>query len=78
VRRLSSGLAAQLPVPKLAQHDRPSVRWLLKFDQELSESPGLWADVELADPTGAIEVEEHQNVKQLGMRRSSERGGCLR
>jgi hypothetical protein len=39
---------------------------LLAVDQELGEGATLWVAPELADPVGALEVGEHQDVEQLG------------
>jgi len=48
------------------EHDRPRCRFLLQVDQQLAEAPGLGVPPELADPVGAVEVREAENVEQLG------------
>ena len=45
---------------------RPERPVLLAVDQELGEGPRLRIPPELADPVGAVEVGEHQEVEQLG------------
>ena len=42
-----------------------SVRSSSQFDQELGEGPALRVAPELADPVGAVEVGERQDVEQL-------------
>jgi hypothetical protein len=38
----------------------------MAVDQQLDEGVALWVAPELADPVGAVEVGEHQDVEQLG------------
>jgi hypothetical protein len=69
-RRLASS-PASLPAPPihLSQHPdeyRPERPVLLAVDQQLREGATLRVARELADPAGAVEVRERQDVEQLG------------
>jgi hypothetical protein len=60
---------AQLPALALSQHPDehgPGRPILLAVDQRLGEGARLRVLPELADPVGAIEVREHEDVEQLG------------
>ena len=52
----------------LAQHPTSTTEHpvLLAVDQQLGECAALWVAPELADPLGALEVGEHQDVEQFG------------
>jgi hypothetical protein len=59
----------------LAQHPDehcPERPVLLAVDQELCEGTTLRVAPELADPIGALEVGEHEDVEQLGARSRTE------
>src|SRR6266511_5055420 len=63
-----SRLSESLPPLGFSQHPnqhRPERPILLAIDQELGEGAALWVAPELADPIGALEVREHQDVEQL-------------
>jgi hypothetical protein len=48
-------------------HEQGSQRpVLLAVDKEHREGAALWMAPELADPVGAIEVGEHEDLEQLG------------
>jgi len=49
-----------------AEHDRPRRLVLLQVDQQLAEGPCLGVPPELADPLGAVEVGEAEDVEQFG------------
>ena len=69
-----------LPVVGLPQHPdehRPKRPVLLAVDQQLGEGAALWVAPELADPVGALEVGEHEDVEQLGAGCGSERVEAL-
>jgi hypothetical protein len=53
------------PAGAVSEH-RPERPILLAVDQELGEGPALRVGPELADPIGTLEVEEHEDVEQLG------------
>jgi hypothetical protein len=53
---------------KHADEHRSERPVLLAVDQQLSECATLRVAPELADPIGAVEVGEHQDVEQLGER----------
>jgi hypothetical protein len=51
------------------EHNRPRRLVLLQVDQELPEGPCLLSAPELADPIGAVEVGESEDVDELGASR---------
>ena len=53
-------------LPQHADEHGPQGPVLLAVDQQLSEGPALRVAPELADPVGAVEVGEHQDVEKLG------------
>jgi hypothetical protein len=59
-RHLTVGL------PQHPHQHRPQRPVLLAVDQQLGEGAALRVAPELADPVGAVEVGEHENVEQLG------------
>jgi hypothetical protein len=62
-------LASPLPAVGLPQHadqHRPQRSVLLAVDQALGKVPTLRVAPELADPLGAFEIGEHQDVEQFG------------
>ena len=77
--RLPGGTLA--PLPEHPDQHRPEGPILLAVDQQVGEGATLRVAPELADPVGAVEVGEHQDVEQLGAwsqaeasRRSPRRG----
>jgi hypothetical protein len=52
---------------------RPEGPFLLAGDQQLGEGAALRVAAELADPLGALEVGEHEDVEQFGARSRAER-----
>ena len=52
--------------PQHPNGHRPKRPVLLAVDQELGEGAALRVTPELADPVGAVEVGEHQDVEQVG------------
>ena len=55
-------------LPQHADQHCPERPVLLAVDQQLGESPGLRVPPELADPVGALELGQHQDVKEFGAR----------
>jgi hypothetical protein len=55
-----------LSLPQHPDQHRPERPILFAVDQQLGEGPRLRVPPELADPVGALEVGEQQDVEQLG------------
>jgi hypothetical protein len=70
--RRDSELSA-LCLPQHPDEHRPERPVLLAVDQELGERARLGVPIELADPVGAFEVGEHEDVEQLGAGSGAER-----
>jgi hypothetical protein len=52
--------------PQHSDEHVPQRPILLAVDQKLRERPALRLAPELADPSGTVEVGEHEDVEQLG------------
>jgi hypothetical protein len=63
--------------PQHPHEHSPERPVLLAVDQQLGEGPTLRVAPELADPLGAFEVGEHEDVEQLGARSRPERVQAL-
>ena len=55
-----------IALPQHPDQHRSQHPVLLLVDQQLGEGAALWVTPELADPVGAFEVEDHQDVEQFG------------
>src|SRR5215207_2747308 len=55
-----------LVLPQHPDEHRPERPVLLAVDQQLGEGARLGVPPELADPVGAVEVGEHEDVEELG------------
>ena len=60
-------------LPRHADEHRPERPILLAVDEQLGEGAALRVAPELADPLGALEVREHEDVEQLGAGSGTER-----
>jgi hypothetical protein len=65
-RNFSVGAGLPLALPQHPDQHRPERPILLAVDQELGEGATLRMAPDLADPVGAVEVAEPEDVEQLG------------
>jgi hypothetical protein len=61
-------LTTLIRFPQHPDQHRPEGPILLAIDQQLAEGPRLRVPPELADPVGALEAREPEDVEQLGAR----------